>query len=163
VGYVNERTMPAREIATALGDVLRRPDRHRQPLNYGGPTGSENLLASVRRYLLDNRVGQLTESDLAGRRLIVGPNGATSLLESFARLLRPGLVITSDPMYYIYTDFLQRTGFDLLPCRRRDGLRVDRLTRVDALRAKVTPDKLFYVVTVNNPPRLLSNRRRAPS
>lgn len=166
VGYVNERTMPAAEITTALGDVLRRPDRHRQPLNYGGPTGSENLLASIRRYLLDNRIGQLTEPDLAGRRIIVGPNGATSLLESFARLLRPGLVITSDPMYYIYTDFLQRTGFDLLALPEDDdGLRLDRLDEIlDALRRKgaLPPISFFYVVTVNNPSCvILSNRRRA--
>lgn len=166
VGYVNERTMPATEIAAALGEVLRQPDRHRQPLNYGGPTGSENLIAAVRRYLVNRAHVGLGDADLAGRRIIVGPNGATSLLESLAHLVRPGLVITSDPMYYIYTDFLQRLGFELLAIPEdADGMRVDRLEEMLAARRRIRaslPISFFYVVTVNNPScAILSNTRRA--
>jgi 2-aminoadipate transaminase len=165
VGYVNERTMPAGEIAAALGEILRRPERYRQPLNYGGPTGSDNVLASIRRYLLEDGVGQLTQAALAGRRIIVGPNGATSLLESLAHVLRPGIVITSDPMYYIYTNFLERVGYEVLAVAEdAEGLRLDLLdAKLDALRRNGRFDAIsfFYVVTVNNPScTILSNRRR---
>lgn len=163
VGYVNERTMPADEIRAALAAVLDQPETYRQPLNYGGPAGSPNLLASIRRFLVGQRVGGLTETALAHREIIVGPNGATSLLESMAAALPPGIVITTDPMYYIYTDFLERRGFELLAVPEDgDGLRIDRLQeRVAELGDRVRDVRLLYVVTVNNPScTILSNARR---
>jgi len=163
VGYVNERTMPAAETRQALREVLARPERYRRSLNYGGPVGSENLIASIRRWLIENRVGGLTGETLADRRIIVGPNGATSLLESAAYVLPRGIVVTSDPMYYIYTNFLQRRGFDLLTVPEDDqGLRTDRLAdKIAALGDRAAHVAFFYVVTINNPSCvILSNRRR---
>lgn len=165
VGYVNERTMPGRQIQEALGQILNRPEQYRQPLNYGGPAGSENLIAAVRRYLLEHQVGRLTEPDLADRRIIIGPNGATSLLESAACLLPRGIVITSDPMYYIYTNFLERRGFEVLAVPEDDeGIRTDllekKLTRLHQT-GQSQAVSFFYLVTVNNPScAILSNRRR---
>jgi len=163
VGYVNERTMPSAETEQALHEVLARPERYRRPLNYGGPTGSRNLIAAIRRWLIENRVGGLTEEALAGRRIIIGPNGATSLLESAACVLPRGIVLTSDPMYYIYTNFLQRRGFDLVAVPEDDeGLRTDLLAdKIAALGDRATDVSFFYVVTINNPScAILSNRRR---
>jgi len=163
VGYVNERTMPSAETEQALHAVLARPERYRRPLNYGGPAGSENLIAAIRRRLIENRVGGLTEEALAGRRIIIGPNGATSLLESAAYVLPRGIVVTSDPMYYIYTNFLQRCGFDLVAVPEDDeGLRTDLLAdKIAALGDRAGNISFFYVVTINNPScAILSNRRR---
>ena len=163
VGYVNERTIPAAEIRRALGCVLDAPAKYRQALNYGGPSGSENLIASVRRYLLSNKVGGISEETLAGRRIIIGPNGATSLLESIAHILPPGIVVTSDPTYYIFTNTLERLGFDILPVPEDpEGIRTDLLeSKLGALGDRLDEISFFYLVTINNPScAILSNRRR---
>jgi 2-aminoadipate transaminase len=163
VGYVNEGTIPAERIRLALGEVLRRPEQYRQSLNYGGPDGSANLIASVRRFLTRSGAGGLTEALLAGRQVIIGPNGATSLLESLAYVLPPGIVVTSDPMYYIYTHFLERRGFELLAVPEDgEGLRADLLAeKLRGLGRRARHVRFIYVVTVNNPSCvILSNRRR---
>lgn len=163
VGYVSEQTMPVAETEEALHEVLARPRKYRQALNYGGPAGSANLIASLRRWLVENRVGGLTEEALADRDIIIGPNGATSLLESVAYVVRPGLVVTADPMYYIYTNFLERRGFRVLAVPEDgEGLRTDRLEeKLAALGDGAADVAYFYVVTINNPSCvILSNRRR---
>ncbi|KPK49559.1 MAG: hypothetical protein AMK72_04200 [Planctomycetes bacterium SM23_25] len=163
VGYVNERTIPAAETEQALHEVLARPETYRRSLNYGGPAGSENLIGALRGWLVENRVGGLTEAALADRRIIIGPSGATSLLESAAYVLPPGIVVTSDPMYYIYTHFLQRRGFRLLAVPEDDdGLRTDLLDeKIASLGDRAADISFFYVVTINNPScAILSNRRR---
>lgn len=163
VGYVNERTLPAAATEQALHEVLARPERYRRPLNYGGSAGSENLIAAVRRWLTANRVGGLTAETLADRRIIIGPNGATSLLESAAYVLPRGIVVTSDPMYYIYTNFLRRRGFDLVSVPEDDdGLQTDLLAeKIASLGDRAAEISFVYVVTINNPSCvILSNRRR---
>jgi len=163
VGYVNERTIPAEQIQRALGEVIADPGKYRLSLNYGGPVGSANLIASVRRFLVDNAAGGLAEADLADREILVGPNGATSLLESLAYVLPAGIVVTSDPMYYIYTNFLERRGFELLAVPEDDrGLKTDLLEdKLDRLGDRADRVLFFYVVTINNPTcSILSNARR---
>ena len=98
VGYVNENTIPRSLIQEALREVLSQPDHYKSPLNYGGPPGSPTLIESIRRYHVTRGVVGLTDDELSRRRIIIGPNGATSLLEGLAYVLRPGIVVTSDPM-----------------------------------------------------------------
>jgi len=163
VGYVNEKTIPAAEIHKAFGIVIQSPDKYRQALNYGGSAGSQNLIDSIRRFLVDNRVGGLTEEILRDKAIIVGPNGATSLLESLAYVLQEGIVVTTDPMYYIYTNFLERRGIQLLAVPEdEEGIRTDLLEKkLKSLGEKAGRVSYFYIVTVNNPTStILSNRRR---
>jgi len=164
VGYVNENTIPRAFIQQALGEILAHPERYKSPLNYGGPAGSPTLIESLRRFHVQHKVGGLTDAELSRRRFIIGPNGATSLLEGLAHVLEPGLVITSDPMYYIYCDFLERRGFTVITIPERpDGLHAEDVEAWLAGRGKgrAAEVSFIYVVTVNNPSAtIISNRER---
>jgi len=162
VGYINERTIPRNQILKALGTVLDTPQKYRGVLNYGGPVGYLNLIESIRRFLLEGNNG-LSSQILAGRRIVVGPNGATSILESVACLVRRGIVVVADPMYYIYSDYLARLGFEVLAVPEDDeGLSATILAgRLDALGDRCNDISFIYVITVHNPTgRILSNNRR---
>ena len=163
VGYVNENTIPRALIRKALAEVLSHPRIYRSSLNYGGPQGSARLIDSIRQYYLSRGIGGVSREVLSGKQIIVGPDGATSLLEGMAHVLRPGIVVTSDPMYYIYTDFLERAGFTVVTVPERgDGLHAeDVASRIDALGPSVSDLSFLYVVTVNNPSAtIIANRER---
>ena len=114
VGYVNEKTIPRALIEQSLHEVITHPQRHRGVLNYGGPKGSHNLIASIEDFLTKHKIGNLTKQALSRNEIIIGPSGATSLLEAIAQILPKGLVIMSDPVYYIYCNFLERIGFEVV-------------------------------------------------
>jgi len=163
VGYVNENTIPKAWIEEALHEVLAYPKKYRVALNYGGPAGSPNLIESLRRFHLEQGIGGLTEEVLRRNEVIIGPNGATSLLEAIAQILAPGIVVTCDPIYYIYCNVLERMGFEICAVPEDgEGLDADRLeARLRALGPRRRDIRFFYVVTVNNPScTILSNRRR---
>ncbi len=163
VGYVNESTIPYDLIVGSLRKVLEQPRKYRVPFNYGGPEGSANLISSIRNYYLDRRIGGLTSEILGRLRVIIGPSGATSLLESAAHVLRPGIVITSDPMYYIYCDCLERLGFEVVTVAEDEsGMRSDLLyNKLAALGDRTREISFFYIVTVSNPTgSILANDRR---
>lgn len=114
VGYVNEQTIPHQQIQRACEKVLAYPKKYRASLNYGGAQGSPNLIESLRRFHIENHIGGITEQTLNNRGIIIGANGATSLLESITHLLPAGIVLTADPMYYIYCNDLERKGFSVI-------------------------------------------------
>jgi DNA-binding transcriptional MocR family regulator len=152
VGYVNEKTIPVPFLTEAMNAVVRDGARYRQAFNYGGPAGSPNLVASLRRFI---------GMDLG--RLIIGACGATSILDALAEIIEPGIVVTSDPMYYIYASALERKGFEILAVPEdSDGIALEALDRkLAALGDRVNDIAFFYVVTVNNPScAILSNARR---
>lgn len=163
VGYVNEQTIPHGRIRGALDRVLADPGRFRAPFNYGGPEGAAPLVEAVRGFYARRAIGGLTADDLGRVRIVVGASGATSLLEAAAAVLPTGIVITSDPIYYIYADVLARRGFEVIAVPEDDaGLDVDRL---EAVLRRLGPDlgrvSFVYVVTVNNPTcSILSDQRR---
>jgi 2-aminoadipate transaminase len=160
VGYVNEQTIPRKLIGEALDAVVQDPAKYRAAFNYGNPEGSANCIESIKRFLAEGRVGGLSREILDRNRVVVGASGVTSLLEGIARVLQPGIVITTDPQYYIYCDFLERCGYTVLPIPEdADGIRIDVLERrMASLRQAVS---FFYIVTVNNPTcSILSNERR---
>ena len=163
VGYVNEKTIPVAWLNEALQAVIAHPAKYRQAFNYGGPEGSPNLIASLRRFLGGRRIGRLDDATLARKRLIIGPCGATSVLDSLTQVMAPGIVITSDPTYYIYADVLERRGFEVLAVPEdAEGPGMEALERkLRALGDGVHAIAFFYVVTVNNPScTVLSNARR---
>jgi len=163
VGYVNEKTIPVEHLKEAMEAVAGDPVRYWQAFNYGSPAGSANLIASLRRFLIEQHVGQLDEATVARERLAVGACGATSILDALAEVLPRGIVVTSDPMYYIYTEGLMRRGFAVLAVPEdEEGIELSALERkLDALGGAVEKISFFYAVTVNNPScTILSNRRR---
>lgn len=162
VGYVNERTIPAALFVEAMQAVASDPVRYRQAFNYGGPEGSPNLIRSLRTFLARRNAG-LDEPALERLRLIIGPCGAMSVLDGFAEVCGPGIVVTSDPGYYIYLDALERRGFRLLAIPEDDeGIRTDALEEALAnLGRDARHVSFFYVMTVSNPTgTILSNARR---
>lgn len=163
VGYVNERTIPHEQIQRACEAVLAHPKKYRASLNYGGAQGSPNLIASLRRFHIENRIGGITEQTLNDRDIVIGANGATSLLESITHLLPAGIVLTADPMYYIYCNDMGRKGFNVIAIPEDDeGLDAEHLrAKLTTLGNEKEAIRFFYVVTVNNPTcTILSNTRK---
>ena len=163
VGYVNERTIPHQQIQLACEKVLAHPEKYRASLNYGGAQGSPNLIESLRRFHIENRIGGITEQTLNRRDIVIGANGATSLLESITHLLPAGIVFTADPMYYIYCNDLEQKGFKVVAIPEDDeGLDTELLkAKLTALGDESAAIRFFYVVTVNNPTcTILSNHRK---
>ena len=163
VGYVNENTIPRQQIQIACEAVLANPKKYRAALNYGGAQGSPNLIASIRKFHVDNRIGGIKKDTFNTRDIVIGANGATSLLESVTHLLPAGIVFTADPMYYIYCNDLGRKGFTLVAIPEdNEGLQTDLLrAKLDTLRSGKESIQFFYIVTVNNPScTILSNRRK---
>jgi len=163
VGFVNEQTIPVVLLERAMQAVAADPVTYRQAFNYGSSTGTANLIAAIRRFLQRTRLGQLDAATLDRNRLIIGPCGATSLLDGLAAVLKQGIVITSDPMYYIYSDSLERNGFEVLAVPEdAEGISLEALDRkLQELGDRAGEISFFYVVTVNNPScTILSNSRR---
>jgi len=163
VGYVNENTIPRAQIEEALHAVLANPKKYRVALNYGGPTGSANLIESLRWFHGERRAGGLNHEILRRNQIIIGPSGATSLLDAIAQILPRGIVITCDPMYYIYCNLLERMGFEICAVPAdEDGLDADRLeATIRRLGERAGHIRFFYLVTVNNPTcSILSNARK---
>ncbi len=163
VGYVNEDTLPREGIRKAFCEVLTRPEQYRLALNYGGPHGSPNLIRAVKDFHLKSGQGRFKKKVLDKSVVAVGASGATSILEGLAQILKPGIVITADPQYYIYTNYLKRQGFEVLAVPEDDeGISIDAVKKVMKSR-KIAAKKVsfVYVVTVNNPScTILSNHRR---
>lgn len=163
IGYVNEDTIPVARLREAMDAVAADGFRYRQAYNYGSPAGSANLIAALRRFLLRRGTTGLTEEVLSGNRLAIGACGATSILDSISEVLPQGIVVTSDPMYYIYAEALERRGFEILAVPEdQDGPDLEALDRkLEALGDRAAEISFFYFVTVNNPScTLLSNPRR---
>ena len=161
VGYVNEQTVPRNLIQQAMASVAGDPFKYKAPFNYGGPAGSENLIAAIGNYLRDK--GGAWPEVLARNRIIVGPSGATSLLEGIAHLLPRGIVLTTDPIYYIYCNFLERMGFELVAVTEdENGIRTDELeATLDQLGRRRGDIQFLYIVSVNNPTcSILSDQRK---
>ena len=163
VGYVNEATIPVDLLRESLEAVSGNRLRYRQAFNYGSPAGSANLVESLRRFLLRMQIGRLDAATLEARQLAIGACGATSVLDALTEILPKGIVVTSDPMYYIYCEALERKGFEVLAVPEDDeGPGLEALERKLAeLGPRRDEISFFYAVTVNNPSAtMLSNGRR---
>ncbi len=162
VGYVNEETIPRQLISDSLNYVLQNPDKHPHALNYGDPAGSARLIKSIGDYLIREKIGQLTCDILDTKRIIVGANGATSVLDALASVLPKGIVITTDPIYFIYSNALERAGFEILALPEDDhGLdpQIFRKT-IDSLGPRTEEISFIYIITVNNPTSVILSSSR---
>lgn len=161
VGYVNDKTIPFDAIKQAYANIISHPEHYRNALNYGGADGSVNLRKSIKDYYLHYTIGGLNEKDFENRKILIGANGATSILDCLADIIKPGMVITADPYYYIYTETLERKGFKIIAIPEDDdGLNIQLMEKAIE---KINPEEIsfFYIVTVNNPSTvILSNDRR---
>lgn len=161
VGYVNDLTIPANAIGEAFAEIVSNKHQYRNALNYGGADGSTNLRRAIKNYYLRCNIGGLSEENFEGRKILIGANGATSILDALSDMFEPGIVITADPYYYIYTETLERKGYKIVAIPEdNEGLKVELLVKT---LEQLNPDaiRFFYIVTVNNPTTvILSNQRR---
>ena len=77
--------------------------------------------------------------------------------------MAPGIVVTCDPMYYIYCNYLERMGFEICAVPEdEEGLDTERLeARLRELGRRKRDIRFFYAVTISNPTcSILSNGRR---
>jgi DNA-binding transcriptional MocR family regulator len=162
VGYVNEETLPYEAVIEATKKVLSSPEEFRSTLNYGDPAGTRHLRKAIHDMLVDDALPE-DKALIRTKEVLVGTNGATSILEGIAQSFEPGIVIMADPVYYIYSYFLERKGYQII------GLPEDAHGMIpESLEAilnspKVSPDSLrfIYVVSVSNPTStILSDHRR---
>lgn len=163
VGYVNEKTIPDQLLVEAMTAVAAHQETYRQPFNYGGPHGSPSLIGALRRFYNQHHVGGLSATELDNVEILIGPNGATSILDALADLFAPGIVITADPMYYIYCNQLERKGFRVITVPEdREGLSPEAVEAcLESLGEAAKEMAFLYVVTVNNPSGvILSNTRK---
>jgi DNA-binding transcriptional MocR family regulator len=98
VGYVNEETIPKEKLFDAFGRLIADPVKHRNAFNYGGPTGSVNLIRAAREFILINKIGGVTREILDSKRIIIGASGATSLLDAAAMVQRGSDIGFSAPL-----------------------------------------------------------------
>lgn len=165
VGYVNEDTISYDEFAEIVSNLVKKDTRPPHLLNYGGPEGSGHLIGVIKgfyRELRENKwIGDIP--DFNNREIIIGVSGATSILTGLANILKPGVVITAEPIYYIYTSTLERYGFKIAPIpENSEGPDIDSLQRILEIYLKQGTHVSFcYFVTVNNPTcTIISNQRR---
>lgn len=161
VGYVNDETIPALLLGECYQNVISDNLKYRNTLNYGGAEGSPNLLTSIKQFYKNHKIGGFIDRTVEDNQLIIGANGATSILEGIAHVLPKGIVVTSDPSYYIYTETLTRVGFTVKSVPEdADGINIEGF---ECLLNEINPTQLsfIYLVTVNNPScTILSNFKR---
>jgi 2-aminoadipate transaminase len=162
VGYVNEDTLPYKALVEATQIVVDSPNTYRSSLNYGDPAGSQQLRTAIMS-MLASEAESADVATIRAKEILVGTNGATSLLEGLAQILEPGLVIMSDPVYYIYSYFLERKGFRILALPEdAHGMVPERLEEALSRGLTDLEDLRFvYVVSISNPTStVLTNERR---
>jgi DNA-binding transcriptional MocR family regulator len=159
VGYVNNQTIPQQKISRALDAVIKNPSRYKAAFNYGGPAGSQNLIDSLKRFIKKQRNENRSNDIFTNKQIIIGSSAVTSLLEGIAQIIKPGIVVTTDPMYYIYCEFLERTGFKIVTIPEdAKGIHIHLIE--EKIRDYISQLSFFYIVTVGNPSSsILSNER----
>jgi len=160
VGYVNDQTIPVEEIATCYAQVTQHPHIYRNALNYGGAEGSPNLREAISNYYKRHAIGNLSKAEVDQHEVVIGVNGATSLLDGFSDIMAPGIVITGDPFYYSYTENLSKKGFEVLSIESDDEGIIPE--KIEEALAQIDQHKLayFYIITVNNPDSIILNNER---
>lgn len=152
VGFVNEETLPYQAVIEATQKVLNSPNEFRSTLNYGDPAGTSHLRQAIHDMLIDDALPE-DKAIIRSKKVLIGTNGATSILEALAQSFEPGIVIMADPVYYIYSYFLERKGFEIIGLPEdAHGMvpeNLDAILKSD----RITPDRLkfIYIVSVSNP------------
>lgn len=128
-GFVDEQSLPAMEVTTALSDVFRTPQSARAALQYGTTKGYSPLRTKLVERLA--RADRLTPAQMnLSVDDVVVTNGSQQLLYMVSEiLLDPGdIVITEAPSYFVYHGALASRGVRVLAVPMDDaGMKVDAL------------------------------------
>jgi DNA-binding transcriptional MocR family regulator len=152
VGFVNEETLPYEAVAEATQKVLTSPNEFRSTLNYGDPAGTIQLRQAIQDMLIDDALPE-DKAIIRSKKVLIGTNGATSILEGLAQSFDPGIVIMVDPVYYIYSYFLERKGYDIIGLPEDAHGMVPEMLNEVLHSERIDPKRLrfIYVVSVSNP------------
>lgn len=131
-GFVDEASLPAADVSTAVADLLARPETARAALQYGTTLGHlplrERLLArlAVADRTTPKSLGLAVED-------VVITSGSQQLLYLLSEaLFDPGdIVVTEAPSYFVYHATLAGRGVRVIGVPMDDeGLRIDALAEL---------------------------------
>ena len=67
VGYIDDITIAKESIKHAIEYIFRNPKQYKNVFNYGASIGSISLRDSVRKFLIDQKIGKLNDALLADK------------------------------------------------------------------------------------------------
>lgn len=113
-GLVDYQTLPAQDVAAALGEILAEPASARAALQYGTTPGLLSLREALLEHLCELDGCSRAEFDASCEQMII-TTGSQQLLYMLAEvLLDPGdIVVCSWPSYFVYTGALDAFGAQL--------------------------------------------------
>lgn len=167
-GLVDERSLPADLVRSAVDSLLGHPESGRRLLQYGTTQGPEPLRRVYRNYLaeLEGRPDQLADLPLSQIILTTGSQQLLSLLVQ--AIFDPGdICLVAAPTYFVFLGVLQAAGATIIPVDSdSDGMRPEALAAVlSQLEAagSLSRVRLIYLVSdFENPSGVSVSAERRP-
>ena len=160
-GLVDEGSLPAEAVGTAVAAILARPDTARAALQYGSTQGLPALREQIVRHVCAADGVTPAEMHLSANDVILTTGSQQMLYLLGETLFNPGdIVICEAPSYFVYHDCLKSHGARVLSVPMdAGGMNLDALedllTRLEA-EGELPKVKLLYTVDYYQNPTGLS-------
>ena len=156
-GLVDYDTMPARQVAALVGEMLADPLAAGAALQYGTTVGFETLRKALLEHVARLDGWRPDEMNLTADDVVVTTGSQQLLFILSDVLVDPGdIVITSWPSYFVYTGTLEALGADVRCVDMdADGMvseSLDALLAGLADEGKLPRVKIVYIVSYHQNP-----------